>query len=99
MPFQLDPRRISHHKIKPTPALKHIRKLQLPVEELLLLRHFIGDAQAREIRPELIQVHRAVFAVAIREFPCIRVKIKIIEHGDLTGVFLIALCANHIKTQ
>ena len=98
-PLQLNPRRISHHQIKPAPALKHIRKLQLPVEELLLLRHLIGDAQARETRPELIEVHCAVFAVAVGELPGIRVKIKIIEHGDLIGVFLIAPCTNHIKTQ
>ncbi len=87
IPLQLNPRRISHYQIKPAPALKHIRKLQLPVEELLLLRHLIGDAQARETRPELIEVHRAVFAVAVGELPGIRVKIKIIEHGNLNRRF------------
>ena len=64
-PLQLNPRRISDYQIKPAPFFKYIRELQLPMEELLLLRHLVGNAEAREIRPELIEVYRAVFAVAV----------------------------------
>ena len=53
------------------------------MEKPLLLSHFVSDAQPWEIFAQLIQVHRAILTVAIRQLPAVGVHFQIVKQGNL----------------